>query len=165
MTPLNIPGIGNGYKVDALVWRGAQPEPAAWPLLAAAGCRTILDLNSSGDAIREQDRLIAPAGMLYYALDWSGFWPPPSLEKVQRAMALIDAMVTTSGTPVFVHCQHGSDRTGVVCACWRIHHDGWDFDDAMHEAFTSLGFQGLHEFWMAAAVAHYAHSLGRLGRR
>lgn len=155
MTPLCISGITNGYKVDDIVWRGAQPDDSAWPLLARLGCRTVIDLNSTGDQIQQQDRLIASAGMLYHALDWSGILPP-SAEKVDSALALIDALVTTSEMPVFIHCQHGSDRTGTLCACWRIHHDGWEFDRAMDEAFISLGLQGMHEFWFAAAVAEYA---------
>lgn len=155
LEPLNIAGIGNGYSVDGIVWRGAQPSDSAWPLLAKAGCRTVIDLNSTGPAIQQQDRLIASAGMIYHALDWSGILPP-SVEKVDAALALIDALVYTSEAPVFIHCKHGSDRTGTLCACWRIHHDGWDFDRAIDEAFTSLGLQGMHEFWMAAAVAQYS---------
>lgn len=151
MTPLNIPGILNGYQVDGIVWRGAQPEDSAWPLLAAAGCRSVLDLYNTGGAIERQAALVNAAGMAYWSQPWNGILSP-SLAKVRAALHAIDV----SPHPVFVHCEHGSDRTGTLCACWRIHHDGWDFDDAMDEAFTSLGLQGMHEFWMASAVAEYA---------
>jgi tyrosine-protein phosphatase SIW14 len=155
MKPLNIKGIENGWLVDEKVWRGAQPDDAAWLLLAAAGCRSVIDLNNSGAVIEPQRTLVSAAGMLYVSLDWSGILPP-SLAKVDDALLAIDA----GPNPTFVHCQHGSDRTGTLCACWRIHNDKWSFDQAMQEAFFSLGTQGLHEFWMAAAVAEYAVDFG-----
>lgn len=160
MTALNIFGIQNCYKVDDIVWRGAQPDDTAWPLLAAAGCRTVIDLNNARDAVIRQDTLIAPTGMRYWALDWSGILPP-SLERVQEAIERIDDSIRFAAAPVFIHCQHGSDRTGTLCACWRMHHDGYSFEQAMKEAFTDLGLQGLHEFWMAEAAARYAHATGK----
>ena len=154
MTPLNVIGIANGYKVDATVWRGAQPEDSAWPLLAAAGCKRVIDLNNTGVAAARQCALARAVGLDFWSLDWSGILAP-SQRKIEVALHLID----DQPSPVFVHCLHGSDRTGTLCAIWRMHHDGLDFDDAMAEAFTSLGFQGMHEFWMAAAVAQYAHDM------
>lgn len=160
MTPLNIPGIANGYKVDDIVWRGAQPPygPAAWEALYDAGCRTVIDLDTEGDQnIRSQAAYPNGLGMAFYALQWNGILAPDQ-QKIEAALAIIDQH---TGAPVFIHCKHGSDRTGTLCACWRLHHDGWKFEDAMEEAFTSLGLQGMHEFWMAAAVAQYAHDQGK----
>lgn len=162
MQPLNIPGIQNGYKVDEFIWRGAQPDDAAWPLLAAAGCKSVIDLNSTGEEADSQQHLALTHGLGWYGLGWNGILPPKQAS-VQHAVQLIDTLrdglrVGVQLTPVFIHCAHGSDRTGTLCAIWRMHHDGWDFDDAMAEAFTSLGTQGMHEFWMAAAVAEFAHS-------
>ena len=36
--------------------------------------------------------------------------------------------------PVFIHCQHGADRTGVVIAVYRLSHDGWTSRRARDEA-------------------------------
>lgn len=153
MTPLSIPGIENGYKVDDSVWRGAQPADSAWPLLAAAGVKLVVDLNSTGDAIQQQAKLAQLAGIQhFFPASWSGILPP-SQERVDSAIQIIRSYPG----PAFIHCLHGSDRTGTLCAIWRMFHDRWDFDDAMAEAFTSLGLQGMHEFWFSAAVAQYAH--------
>ena len=45
-------------------------------------------------------------------------------------LALIDA----SPGPVFIHCQHGCDRTGTIVACYRMKHDQWTFEKAIAEA-------------------------------
>ena len=157
MTPLGIPGVENGYNVDGVVWRSAQPKDAAWPLIARAGCRAILDLNSSGDAASQQLDLVHAAGMQYHSLDWSGVLPPCPAE-VDVALAFLHELPS----PILVHCEHGSDRTGTLCAIWRMDHDGWTLEQALDEAFTSLGLQGMHEFWMSAAAARYAHDHGHL---
>lgn len=168
MTPLNIAGIKNGYKVDGIVSRGAQPEDSAWPLLKAAGFGCVIDLNSTGAALAEQHKLSLEVGLPLIALDWSGI-VPPSTNKIRLALDFIDGSIPDQGmllgnmsvkAPVYIHCLHGSDRTGTLCACWRMHHDGWDFDAAMKEAFIDLGMQGMHEFWMAAACAHYSSEQG-----
>ena len=36
--------------------------------------------------------------------------------------------------PVFVHCQRGADRTGVVIAAYRISHEKWTDEQAITEA-------------------------------
>ncbi len=47
--------------------------------------------------------------------------------------------------PVFVHCQHGSDRTGAMCAAYRVVVEGWTKQQAIDE-MTSGGF-GFHSIW------------------
>jgi protein tyrosine/serine phosphatase len=36
--------------------------------------------------------------------------------------------------PVFIHCQHGCDRTGTIIACYRIKHEQWTRENAWQEA-------------------------------
>jgi len=47
--------------------------------------------------------------------------------------------------PVFVHCQYGSDRTGTMCATYRIAVQGWTKEEAIAE-MTKGGF-GFHGVW------------------
>jgi protein tyrosine/serine phosphatase len=55
----------------------------------------------------------------------------PTDEQVERALAIIDAR---ENWPVFVHCQRGADRTGVVIAAYRISHEQWTDEQAIAEA-------------------------------
>ena len=48
-------------------------------------------------------------------------------------------------TPVFVHCQYGSDRTGMMCAAYRVVVCGWSNDEAIDEMVNG-GF-GFHRQW------------------
>jgi protein tyrosine/serine phosphatase len=47
--------------------------------------------------------------------------------------------------PVFVHCQHGADRTGTMCAVYRIVVQKWTIEEAIRE-MTEGGFN-YHEIW------------------
>ena len=44
------------------------------------------------------------------------------------------ALIESSPQPVFLHCEHGADRTGTIVACYRMQHDGWTTDRAVAEA-------------------------------
>ena len=46
---------------------------------------------------------------------------------------------------MFVHCQHGADRTGVMCAAYRVVVDGWTKQQAIDE-MTQGGFN-FHSVW------------------
>jgi protein-tyrosine phosphatase len=57
-----------------------------------------------------------------------------------RALKVI---VTPDYQPVFVHCQAGKDRTGLVVAVYRILVDGWDVEEAIAERKRF----GAADFW------------------
>jgi protein tyrosine/serine phosphatase len=47
--------------------------------------------------------------------------------------------------PVLIHCQHGADRTGLVCALYRVVYQGWTKAAALDE-LQNGGF-GFHTIW------------------
>ena len=47
--------------------------------------------------------------------------------------------------PVFVHCQYGADRTGTMCAAYRIAVQGWTKEEAIEE--MTQGDFGFHGVW------------------
>lgn len=48
-------------------------------------------------------------------------------------------------TPVFVHCQRGADRTGMMCAIYRVAVQGWSKDEAIEE--MTKGEYGFYSMW------------------
>jgi protein tyrosine/serine phosphatase len=53
--------------------------------------------------------------------------------------------------PVYVHCQGGRHRTGVMTAVYRLTHDGWNADRAFsemkeYEFAKGLGHGALKQF-------------------
>ena len=68
--------------------------------------------------------------MRYFNIPMSALGRPTD-EQVERAMAVINAR---ENWPVFVHCQRGADRTGVIVAVYRILRDQWTAEQAIDEA-------------------------------
>ena len=54
----------------------------------------------------------------------------PDEDEVESVLSLLEKLPG----PVFVHCQHGCDRTGTIIACYRVKHDKWTNEAALQEA-------------------------------
>jgi protein tyrosine/serine phosphatase len=58
----------------------------------------------------------------------------PTRQQVKTFLDKVDAARKgDSPGPVFVHCAHGSDRTGCLVGIWRVVNDGWGYDEAYAE--------------------------------
>ena len=127
----NLPGLSNVGRVAPGIYRGAQPGPEGYETLRKMGIRTVIDLRTTEN---EQSQ-VAAAGMkaiaLPIAMSRDGL-----REKVDRVVAL---MADPANQPVFVHCRHGQDRTGIVVAAYRMKVEGWPLADAEAE-MQSFGF-------------------------
>ena len=135
----SVPGIKNFDKVDAHVYRGAQPTEEGFQYLAKLGVKTIIDLRENDDRSQAEERMVSTAGMTYVNVPMTGLTAPTEAE-ITRILALLEDK--TSG-PVFVHCKRGADRTGAVIAAYHIDHDMWDNDKALSDAkaHSMSGFQ------------------------
>lgn len=68
------------------------------------------------------------------------------------AAAFFKLLQDPDNYPVYVHCQHGSDRTGYLVAVYRIMEQGWPVDDAVRE----MRAFGYHPIWFQV-VAYLRH--------
>jgi tyrosine-protein phosphatase SIW14 len=133
---IELPGLPNFYKVSDELYRGAQPTAEGMKQLEKLGVKTVVNLralHSDRDEIKGTDLSYVHIGMTAWCI---------SDNDVIRFLRIV---TDKSRTPVFVHCQHGSDRTGTMCAIYRIVVQGWSKDEAIEE-MTKGGF-GFHSFW------------------
>jgi len=122
-------GILNFGKISEALYRGAQPDAAAITNLAKLGVKVIINLRMAKDVWTPEEALAQAHGILYTNIPLRGLGRP-----TDDQMKTILSLLGTSQGPVFVHCEHGCDRTGTVVACYRIQHDKWTSDDALKEA-------------------------------
>jgi len=143
----------NFGQVSAGLYRGAEPDDDCLEHLAALGIRTVVNLRDEKDASEDEQAGALALGMRYVNMPMSGFDRPTAAE-VQRALAVIRA---SENQPVFVHCQRGRDRTGVVVAAYRIANDGWAAERAMQEA------KGFGLAWWQFGMKRFIRDLDRGG--
>jgi protein tyrosine/serine phosphatase len=119
--------IKNFGCINESFYRGAQPGEKDYADLAAAGIKTVIDLQQDGEASEQQ--LVEAAGMRFYRIGLSDkSWPSP--DKATRFLRIVN---DPSNQPVFIHCHGGRHRAGAMTAIYRITHDGWTADRAYAE--------------------------------
>jgi protein tyrosine/serine phosphatase len=135
--PLSLPGVDNLHEVSSTLFRGEQPTAEGLlELKERLGVKTVVNLRSF-HSDREE---LGSSGLGHEHMTMKA-WHPEDKEIVRFLRIVTDP----AKTPVFVHCQHGADRTGTMCAVYRIAVEGWPRDDAIAE-MTQGGF-GYHATW------------------
>jgi protein tyrosine/serine phosphatase len=120
--------IDNFSRVDAHLYRGAQPTGRDFADLKALGIKTIVNLTSD-DVDPNEQALSEAAGMTYVSIPMTTRTVPTAAQLAQF-LGLIDDL---AAQPVYVHCIGGRHRTGVMTAIYRMTHDGWSGDRAFKE--------------------------------
>ncbi|MHC4714577.1 MAG: fused DSP-PTPase phosphatase/NAD kinase-like protein [Planctomycetota bacterium] len=144
--PIDKPGLPNLFKVSDNLYRGAQPTAEGFRELEKMGVKTVVNLRSFHS---DRDELEGTA--LGYVHVWAKAWNAEDEDVVKFLKVVADK----EKTPVFVHCQHGADRTGMMVAIYRIILQGWTKDAAVRE-MTEGGF-GHHKIW--ANLVDYVREL------
>jgi protein tyrosine/serine phosphatase len=134
---LDRPGLPNLHKVSDGLYRGAQPTAEGIKELEKLGVKTIVCLR---DNHSDKD-LIGDAKIAYEHIPMKTW----DVEK-DDVVRFLKIATDKSRQPVFVHCQHGSDRTGTMCAAYRVVVDGWTKKEAIDE-MKNGGF-GFHSIWI-----------------
>jgi protein tyrosine/serine phosphatase len=130
--------IGNFGVINDNYFRGAQPQGQDFRDLAALGVKMVIDLTKDG---RPDERgMVEQAGMKFYRIPMTTS-DRPADHAVAQFLRLVN---DPANQPVFVHCQGGRHRTGVMTAVYRMTQDGWTPDRAYGEMkqFRFEGFPG-----------------------
>ncbi|MCU0958945.1 MAG: tyrosine-protein phosphatase [Pirellulaceae bacterium] len=135
--PVELAGVPNLFRVSEQLYRSAQPTAQGMQNLQRMGVKTIVSLRSF-----HSDRDEIGTTPLEYEHIFMKAWHPERKEVVRFLQLATDPQ----RTPVLVHCQHGADRTGTMCALYRIVVQGWTKDEAIRE-MTAGGF-GFHAVWV-----------------
>lgn len=119
--------IDNFGQVNAHYYRGAQPRGRDYADLAAIGVKTVIDLTKDGDPTEAAQA--QAAGMRFYRIPMTTH-ETPSADKLSQFLRLV---ADPANQPVYVHCQGGRHRTGVMTAAYRMTEEGWNADQAFAE--------------------------------
>lgn len=129
-----IPGskLTNCYRIDEHVYRADQPSSSDFKALEKFGIREVLNLR------------------YWHSDDDEAQGTNIKLHRIEtRAMTIDEAEITKAlkiiqnrKGPIVFHCLHGSDRTGAVCAMYRIVFQNISKEEAIRE-MTEGGF-GFH---------------------
>jgi protein tyrosine/serine phosphatase len=134
-TELKSPGLANFYRISPALLRGAQPDATGFKTLEEMGVKTVVNLRFFHD---DGDIKVKDSKLDFKRIHFTPIYPEDA-----DMVKFLKIVNDPSKHPVFVHCQHGSDRTGTMCALYRIAIQGWTKEDAIKE--MREGGYGFHE--------------------
>jgi len=133
---IQLDGVPNLHKVSNLLYRSAQPTSEGIEKLGTLEINTVVNLRS----FHSDSSQIVNTGLGYEQIKLSRLDP----EEVD-IIKFLKIVTSNKKIPVLVHCQYGADRTGAMCAIYRIAVQGWTKEEAMKEMIE--GGYGFHEIW------------------
>ncbi|MCE4054611.1 dual specificity protein phosphatase family protein [Pseudomonas sp. Au-Pse12] len=120
----------NLYQMSPTLYRSALPDKGAVPLLQQLKVATVINFLPESDA----SWLSAPDINQVQLPYRTNHVDDADVLKALRAIQSAEAQ-----GPVLMHCKHGSDRTGLMAAMYRVVVQGWSKEDALNE-MTQGGF-------------------------
>jgi protein tyrosine phosphatase (PTP) superfamily phosphohydrolase (DUF442 family) len=135
--PMQMEGVPNLHKVSDTLYRSAQPSAPGMRNLKAMGIETVINLRSfHSDRDEIGDTALARESVSMKA--WHA--------EEEDAVKFLQIVTDLKRSPVLVHCQHGADRTGTMCALYRVVVQGWSKEEALKEMVQGgFGFHGIWE--------------------
>lgn len=149
-------GLVHFSKVTEGIYRGGRPSLADFPELKNYKIKTVIDIQG-GDAdvsflgwpmsafepgetpemIQKEETLSRQLGFQFFN------YPLSSVKDVDAKEAaminqVLEVMADPGNQPVFVHCEHGMDRTGLIVALYRVFYQGWSAEKA-HDEMLEMG--------------------------
>jgi protein tyrosine/serine phosphatase len=134
--PVKATEVMNLHKLTDALYRCGQPDVAGMRDLQKLGVKTVINLRDFNDDEQE-----AKGTKLRLRNVDMNAWRIKN-EEVAQVLALLRKK---DEGPFAVHCWHGADRTGVVCAMYRVVEQGWSREDAIRE--LKEGGYGFHKLW------------------
>lgn len=144
-----IEDLPNFKQIDENFYRGGRPTEAGIKELAKKGVKTVINLRNDKEDAAEEEKWVKSAGMKFFNVPLN-IWYRPKDSQIKKIVDVIDGK---ENQPVYVHCNLGADRTGMVTAIYRISHNGWTAKQANAEAKES-GL-GKWQFWMRDYINDY----------
>jgi tyrosine-protein phosphatase SIW14 len=129
------------HQVNENIYRGGRPYKSGLQTIAQLKVKTILNLENDDEAVSDEIIDAATLGIRVIHQPMSGFWYPDS-EQVSQTLRIL---ANKNNYPIFVHCEHGQDRTGLIVGLYRVIYEKWSPAKAYNEMLTN-GFHPILVF-------------------
>lgn len=146
--------VPNFRQVNEWLYRGGQPDAEGLRYLRSLNIRTVISLRWWKSVIATEKLAVPALGMNFISIPLN-YWTYPSPEDIELFLSILD---DEKQRPVYVHCKHGSDRTGILLAIYRMARQGWSADQAYCE-MKACGFHLFKMYHFKWAVYRFAREL------
>jgi protein tyrosine/serine phosphatase len=106
------PDLPNFGQVTETLYRGGQPTSNGFAKLQSMGVGVIINFRDD----RPEKGQVEALGMKYVGIPWNAHHEPSSADVAR----FLETILAHPKTKIFVHCQRGADRTGLMVAAYRV---------------------------------------------
>jgi protein tyrosine/serine phosphatase len=155
-TSAPVAAPANFSKVTDGIYRGGHPDPGGIKYLKGLGIKTIVDLEiddfveATPKDILQEEFDVLKASLVLERYPMSAFSLAVSDEFDARIAKILATLRDDTKKPIYVHCKHGQDRTGLVIGLERVLIESWT-PQAAHDEMVRIGFHteflGLEEYF------------------
>jgi hypothetical protein len=133
------PSISRFEQVSFDLYRGAQPVGIEFNQLEEFGIRTVMSFVKKPAKVVEDERVrVEELGMRFFSFPMDTYAGP----KKETLAAIFEELGREENWPIYIHCNNGKNRTGLIAGLYRVHFDYWNAHAAYRE-MKSKGFNPL----------------------
>jgi tyrosine-protein phosphatase SIW14 len=139
LTTLSCPlfaAIPNQQTISPQIIRGGRPSNADLDLLKSQGYKTIINFENDAKVVAIEKAYAEKLGFKFISKPMNP-WSTPEDAEIND---ILKNMADAKNFPIFIHCQHGRDRTGLVSGVYRVLNQKWK-QQAAHDEMLALGFR------------------------
>jgi hypothetical protein len=150
-TPVDVRADLECLQVAPGVYRGRAPRTEDdYRQLQRLSVRTVLDVRTFRKRRMDKEcRCIKAHGMRYVRSGVS-FWPEKDGSAERAFCKLTDARLH----PIYIHCELGRDRSGLIVALYRVRCQGWNPE----AAYCEMERFGFHHYLRALERYFWDHA-------
>lgn len=135
--------LPNFHRISDILYRGGQPLGRGFYRLKSLGIKTVINLR-----VVDTDQFhVQATGLNYFHISFR-----PHMPRDADIIQFLEIIKNRHNHPVYLHCYHGSDRTGMLCAIYRIFFQNWHKDRAIYEMIH--GGYGFHLFFQHNLISY-----------
>lgn len=110
------------HKVTENIYRGGRPKEKELKILKEMGVKTIINLEDNEDALQTEKVIARDLKMRWISSPMSSEIYPTD----EQLNDILSALTDEDNFPIFIHCKHGEDRTGLIIGLYRVFKNGWN---------------------------------------
>lgn len=144
-------------QVTPTLFRGSQPQTDAdFQKLIQSEIKTVLSLEILPNHTHPEEEKLEDLKIEFKRAPIPAWMFEPTEEQVNRAL---EVMANSNLRPLYVHCQLGRDRTGMLVALYLVKYEGWDPFEAYTKQMQDFGFkrkwtlEGIWKYYWKHALA------------
>jgi protein tyrosine/serine phosphatase len=124
-------------SVTSDIFRGGRPSDDDMASLKAnQHIRLVINVEDQAAAVAHEQSVAQNLGMDYFASAMTWYITPTDAQVNEILAKLQDP----KNFPIYLHCLHGQDRTGMIIGIYRVEVQGWTPEKAYQE-MLDMGFR------------------------